>query len=213
MRNNIIAQWAEKNGIVITGEMFSKLTEFQNLVLKVNEKMNLTSITNDRDFAVKHFIDSMTLLPYIKNSASLLDIGTGAGFPGIVLKVLRNDIKLALMDSRKKRVDFLRMAVGELGLSDTDLIPERAEDWAKTGARYDVCTARAVAEMEKLADYALPLVLPGGLFLAMKGPDVRAELEKAKPAIKKAGGTVERTYTAEISDGLMRTIVVIRKKR
>ncbi|MCL2216978.1 MAG: 16S rRNA (guanine(527)-N(7))-methyltransferase RsmG [Defluviitaleaceae bacterium] len=212
MREDIIREWAEQNGITLTATQLENLEAHQQRVLTVNQQMNLTAITGPADFAVKHIIDSMTLLPYIKEGASLIDIGTGAGFPGLVLCILREDLRVTLLDSRNKRVEFLRQTVEELKLSGVDCIHARAEEWARaTSTRYDICTARAVAPMDKLAKYALPLIKPGGLFLAMKGPDVSDELEKAKPALEKKGGTIEKVDTVEIADSLHRSIVVVLK--
>jgi len=216
MRKDLIENWASNNGISVSPAQMEKLEALQNLVLKINERMNLTAIKTPEDFAVKHIIDSMTLLPYIKKNATVLDIGTGAGFPGIVLRIMRDDIMLDLMDSSIKRMDFIRYAVDELkisgpGRSRVEFIPARASDWAQVGAQYDICTARAVATLDKLVKQAVPLMEPDGLFLAMKGPDVTEELEKAKPALQKIGGFVDRVDIVEIAEGLKHSIVVIRR--
>ncbi|MCL1862886.1 MAG: 16S rRNA (guanine(527)-N(7))-methyltransferase RsmG, partial [Defluviitaleaceae bacterium] len=171
----------------ISDEQYAMLEAYKARVLEVNQYMNLTRITEETDFAVKHIIDSLTLLPFIGHGASLIDIGTGAGFPGMVLGIMRDDLKVTLLDSLRKRVNFLRQTADMLGLPDIECVHARAEDFAKTKT-FDICTARAVASLDKLAAYALPLVKKGGLFLAMKGNDIADELEKAKPAIKKYGG-------------------------
>jgi len=211
MRTEIILDWASRHNIVISAEQWTMLAAYQERVLAVNKYMNLTAITSEEDFAVKHFVDSMTLLPYIPEGADVIDIGSGAGFPGMVLAILRPDLRFTLLDSLRKRILFLRETVDMLGLQNVECIHTRAEEWARTGTRYSVCTARAVAGMDKLAGWALPLVQPGGVFLAMKGPDVSDELEKAKPAIAKYGGIIKRVDTVEIADGVGRAIIEISK--
>lgn len=213
MRKDIIVNWLTTSGQTLTEVQLSTLDRYQQLVLTA--PMNLTAITSDEDFAIKHFIDSLTLLPWVDKSpptANFIDIGTGAGFPGIPLKVARPALRITLLDSLQKRILFLRAAVEELGLQDVECIHARAEDFVKQkSAIYDLATARAVARLDKLAAYALPLVKPGGIFLAMKGPDVADEIKEAKPALHKLGGLVESIDTVEISPGMGRSIVAIRK--
>jgi 16S rRNA (guanine527-N7)-methyltransferase len=212
MSKDIILNWAQGNALEITPSQLDKLAEFQARVLEINQHMNLTAITAPADFAVKHIIDSLTLLPYIPENARLVDIGSGAGFPGLVLKIMREDLQLTLLDSLRKRVNFLRETAETLGFPNTECIHARAEDHAKTHANfYGITTARAVASMEKLAAWALPLTKSGGSFLAMKGPQIQAELQNAKPAIKKYGGSVEKIALAELAPGLSHSIVIIRK--
>ena len=209
---NIVSAWLRSNlRLDISDQKMSLLTEFKNIVLEKNKVMNLTAITDDHDFAVKHIIDSLTLLPLIPHGSEVIDVGTGAGFPGIVLKITRDDIELSLMDSRKKRMDFLAEAVHMLNLRDIRLINARSEEWAKENPdRFDICTARAVAELNKLVVYTLPLLKKGGCLLAMKGPDVRDELYKAKPAIKKLGGEVVDIKTYDIAEGVKRSVISIK---
>ena len=206
-----LEEWAGVNGVEITDAQFAALAEYQARVLDVNRHMNLTRITDSAEFAVKHIIDAMTLLPLIPQGVSLCDIGTGAGFPGMVLRIMRGDLQITLLDSLRKRVNFLRDAAEMLGVQ-AECIHSRAEDHVRThAAYYDICTARAVAAMDKLVAYALPLIKPGGIFLAMKNPDISEEIENAKPAIKKYGGRVEQIKIVQIADGLEHSIVVIRK--
>lgn len=213
MQEDIIRQWAETNSITLTNAQLKTLADYQALVLETNAHTNLTSITDPQDFAVKHFIDSMTLLPYITEAApTLVDIGTGAGFPGLVLRIIREDLRLTLLDSLGKRITFLRNTADKLGLSGIEFIHARAEELGRIGVEYDICTARAVAAMDRLIPWALPLVRPGGLFLAMKGPDVTEELEKAKPALTKYGGIVDKVDVVEIAPGLKHSIIVVVRK-
>jgi len=213
LRKDIVKTWANQNNIDIKDSQLSQLEAFQNIVLKANEKMNLTAITNHEDFAVKHIIDSMTLLPYIGDNSTIIDVGTGAGFPGLVLRIMMENTSLTLLDSRKKRVEFLRHALDAMKYPEVQIVHDRAEDWARKGSKYEICTARAVASLDKLAEYALPLVKPDGLLLAMKGPDIKDELKKAEPAIKKMRGILDRVDIVEIAQGLKHSIVVIRKSK
>ena len=210
----LIQSWAAKNSIIITEKQLSLLTRHQAYVLETNKHMNLTAITNPIEFATKHIIDSLTLLPYIAHLADgvrLADIGTGAGFPGIVLAIMREDLHVTLIDSLRKRVFFLQETVTALGLTNVECIHARAEDLSRDGVAFDICTARAVAGMDKLAKWVLPITRPGGLFLAMKGPDVAEELDRAKPILAKRGGMVKSVDLVEIAEGLSHSIVVIEK--
>ena len=204
-------EYAEGAGIDFSRRQIAALADLQNKVLAANEYMNLTAITRDDEFTVKHIIDSLTLLPYIKQGASLVDIGTGAGFPGIVLGIMREDIKLTLIESTGKKVNFLRETLEFLKLSDVECVHGRAEEWARQGYRYDVCTARAVAKLDKLAGYALPILHAGGMLFAMKGKDVLEEIENAKPALKKKGGVFERVDYLKLTDDITHSVVVVKK--
>lgn len=200
-----------KFGVEITSEQLSLLEAHQNMVLETNKHMNLTAITDIEEFAVKHILDSLTLLPYLKQGARLCDVGSGAGFPGIVLGIMRKDLHVMLVDSLRKRVTFLQSVVDRLSLTNVEAVHTRAEDLAREGISFDICTARAVARMDKLVKYALPITAPGGVFLAMKGPNVEEELEAALSKITKLHGAVERINKVELVQGLVHSIVVIRK--
>jgi len=211
MHKELIANWLAKQGQSLSQSQYSQLASYQEMVLTA--PMNLTAITDSEDFAIKHFIDSLTILPWIDKPGqvtSFIDIGTGAGFPGIPIKIARPGLHITLLDSLLKRILFLRRAVEELGLQDVECIHARAEDLAKKKS-YDLAVARAVARLDKLAGYALPLVKPGGVFLAMKGPDVTVEIENAKPVLHKLGGVVESVKKMEIAREMGRSIIVIRK--
>ena len=205
---DIILEFAGENDLEITDKQLATLAAYQAHVLDVNRRMNLTRITDPADFAVKHIIDSLTLLPFIPPGASLIDIGTGAGFPGMVLGIMREDLRLTLLDSTRKRVDFLRETADMLGVQ-AECVHARAEEYSAPG--FDICTARAVAAMDKLAGYALPLVKPGGVFLAMKGPEISREIEMAKPAIEKHGGFIENIHMVKLSHARTHSVVAIRK--
>ncbi|MCL2048287.1 MAG: 16S rRNA (guanine(527)-N(7))-methyltransferase RsmG [Defluviitaleaceae bacterium] len=207
MFKNIINSWASANGLVISQAQYDMLEAYKNRVLEVNKHMNLTAITSDEDFAVKHIIDSLTLLPFVPDGARCIDIGTGAGFPGVVLRIMK-DIRLTLLDSLRKRIVFLREATDMLGLTDIDCVHSRAEQHKNT---YQIATARAVASLDKLVGYALPLLEKDGVFLAMKGRDVGAEIEMAEGALRKYGGVVGSVERVGIAEGVERSVVVVRR--
>jgi 16S rRNA (guanine527-N7)-methyltransferase len=176
--------------------------------------MNLTSITSYDEIAKKHFIDSLSLLPWMDENIKLLDIGAGAGFPGLPLKIVRPDIKLTLLDSTRKKVNFLRETADMLGLMDVECIHARAEELNRKpeySGRFDACTARAVARLSKLVRYALPFLKPGGFFLAMKGQSADDEINEAKQMIDKCGGKIIETKKIEIY-GRKHLVVMIKKK-
>jgi 16S rRNA (guanine527-N7)-methyltransferase len=206
-----VKKWASENGIAITDAQLFLLARHQNMVLETNKHMNLTAITSPKEFALKHIIDSLTLLPYIPRGAKLGDVGAGAGFPGLVLSIMREDLHVTLIDSLRKRIFFLRDVVNELGLRNVECVHTRAEDLARGGIEFDICTARAVASMDKLVKWVLPITKPGGIFLAMKGPDVYEEIKNAKPALKKMSGFIKRVVLVEIAEGLRHSIVVVEK--
>jgi 16S rRNA (guanine527-N7)-methyltransferase len=211
-----LAQWAKERGMGLTRVQLDMFAQYKALLLEWNTRINLTAITDDEGIWQKHFADSLTLLPLLPagGGQTLIDIGTGAGFPGIPLKIARPDINIVLMDSLRKRVLFLRDAVEKLNLDGIECIHARAEEAARLDAHrglYDVCTARAVARLDVLVGYCLPFVKPGGSFLAMKGPDAADEVERAGAAIKKAGGIFIGTTIVEIVPGLRHSVVVIKR--
>jgi 16S rRNA (guanine527-N7)-methyltransferase len=199
----------------LTEEQLNLFDLYQRRLLEVNEYMNLTAITSDEDIAVKHFIDSFTLLPWLGTPGiKLLDIGAGAGFPGLALKIIKPDVKITLMDSLRKRVLFLRETADMLGLTDVECQHARAEEFSRKPEyrmRYDIVTARAVASLTKLVRYALPFLKKGGLFLAMKGPEVGKEIAEALPAIKKHGCAVREVREVYISGEIKRTVIVVER--
>jgi len=190
--------------------------KYMNLLLEWNEKINLTAITQPDEVKIKHFEDSLTCLKsgYIKDGDCVVDVGTGAGFPGLPIKIENNSVKLTLMDSLNKRINFLKEVSSQLNL-DTQCIHIRAEEAGKNKLyrqKYDVAVSRAVAKLSVLAEYCLPLVKKGGYMLAMKGKDIEAELEEAKPLIKLLGGQVKEVQLHTLSDEeITHSIVVIEK--
>ena len=204
----------EAVGVPVDTDLAERLDTYARLLMEWNEKMNLTAITEPGAMVVKHFVDSLAAAPLLPaGPLRLIDVGTGAGFPGVPLALYRRDIQLTLLDSLNKRLVFLEALCRELDLP-VKLVHARAEEGGRRPElreRYDVASARAVAALPTLCEYCLPFVRPGGLFLAMKGPDCAAELDEARSAIRKLGGTYERTtrYTIPGTD-VTHSVVVIR---
>ena len=191
-RDRLVA-WGEENNLEITGRQADQLDRYSQLLMEWNEKMNLTAITDPEGVLVKHLMDSLTVLrslPAAGEKVRLIDVGTGAGFPGIPLAVMREELELTLLDSLNKRLVFLEAVCRALGL-EARCVHARAEEAGRQKAhreKYNVATARAVAALPALCEYCLPLVVPGGVFLAMKGPDGEREAQEAASAIKVLGG-------------------------
>lgn len=180
----LLKNGAEKYGVNVTPEQAEKLDRYRELLKEWNEKMNLTAITDDEGIIVKHFVDSLSLVPLIKEfgGKTLADVGTGAGFPGIPLKIVCPELEVCLIDSLAKRLGFLNVVIGELGLKGISTVHSRAEDAGrdkKHRDHYDLVTARAVAAMPVLLEYCLPLVKPNGTFLAMKGGSEEPDYKRA----------------------------------
>ena len=197
----------------LSPETARRCQDYWLLVKKKNEVMNLTAVTDDDEAAGRHFLDSLQLLALAEFSgARVIDVGSGAGFPGVPLKLAAGDMSLCLLDSLGKRVDFLREACGSLGL-EAEFIHARAEEQAmKPDYRdaFDLAVSRAVARLNLLTELCLPFVRPGGAFLAMKAGDAEEEINEAKSAIRTLGGRIERVFEYQL-DGAARCVVVIRK--
>ncbi len=206
----------ENAEIPYTEENLTDFGTYSDLLTDWNSKINLTAITDEDGIALKHFYDSVMLLKYfeVRENASMIDVGTGAGFPSMPCKILRPDIKLTLLDSLNKRINFLKEVGNSLNFENTEYIHTRAEDGGKNKEyreKYDIATARAVANLTNLAEYCLPFAKIGGYFVALKGPDCDAEINEAKSAIKILGGEIEKIITYELPEGSGRTIVIIKK--
>ena len=201
-------------GIDVSDTAIEKLTEYAKLLKIWNEKMNLTAVTDDFGIATKHFLDSATPLLTGLVSGSVIDVGTGAGFPGVVLKILKPEIELTLLDSLKKRLTFLECVLNELDLNAT-LVHTRAEDGVKTlRGGFDTAVSRAVASMPVLSEFTIPYLKEGGHLLALKGPLAETELTDAKNAIKILGGEIEPTFSVKIpKTDLNHKIVIVKKVR
>ena len=201
--------------IVVTAEQAAALEQYARLLQEWNERMNLTAITDDEGILVKHFLDSALALRLARPTGSVIDVGTGAGFPGVVWKLLCPDLRLTLLDSLQKRLTFLETVCAALGI-EAALVHARAEDGGRDPAlreRFDCATARAVAGMNVLSEYCLPFVKTGGVFAALKGPQMEEELPLARKAISVLGGKVERVETYALPGGDRRALALVRKSR
>lgn len=202
--------------IQLTEVQLKQLEKYYKLLTQWNEKINLTAITDEQGVAVKHFADSLALLNYvdIPENSTLIDVGTGAGFPGIVLKIARPDIKLTLLDSLQKRLNFLDTVLFELSL-DAKLIHSRAEDGGQNidlRESFDFVVSRAVARLNVLAEYCLPYARLSGSFIAMKGPDAENEIADGRKAIQTLGGKIKNIHSFSLLlNGGERTIIEIEK--
>lgn len=216
MFNDILRQKATQSGINLTDNQIESLKCYYELLIEWNEKMNLTAITEPHDVALKHFCDSILLLSYadIPQNSSLIDVGTGAGFPSIPIKIVRPDIKLCLLDSLNKRLVFLKEVVDKLSLSEVKIVHSRAEDGARKAdlrEKFDFATSRAVAQLNVLSEYCLPYVKVNGAFIAMKGKYSEEEIANSKNAIKTLGGKIVKVDTYSLIDSSERTIINVKK--
>ena len=181
---------------------------YSDYLIEVNSHTNLTSITDSEEIKIKHFEDSLSVLPYIKEGNKVLDIGAGAGFPGIPLRIEKN-FDLTLVDSVNKKVNFMNEVIDKLDLSNARAIHTRAEDFAKENREtFDIVVSRAVANMATLSELCLPFLKVGGIFIALKGPKADEELEAAQNAIKILGGQVKEIERFKIDDNDRVNIIV-----
>ena len=188
---------------------------YMKLLLEWNEKINLTAITNEDDMILKHFIDSLTIKKYMSENEKIIDIGTGAGFPGIPLAIMNKNNEITLMDSLNKRIVFLNDVINKLKLTNVKAIHSRAEELARNKTyreKYDVAVSRAVANLSTLVEYMLPFVSVGGKCICMKGPNIEEELKNAKNAIKELGGEITKIENFKLPESdNERNIVIIKK--
>ncbi len=211
-----IAPLCSEFHIDLNGETAEKLNLYGNLLLSWNEKINLTAITEPEDVLFKHFYDCILFLKHIdvKKGDRLIDVGTGAGFPGMVLKIVRPDIKVTLLDSLNKRLVFLNDVIEKTGLTDIETVHMRAEDAGKSKAhreKYDIATARAVANLPVLMEYCLPLVKKGGMFVAMKGPSAAEEATASANAVKVLGADKPNIICETLTGNEQRAFVITKK--
>lgn len=189
-----------------------KFIKYQEMLIETNKKFNLTSIDDPEEIKIKHFEDSLTIKNYINKGMKVLDIGSGAGFPGIPLRI-EKDFDLTLIDSVNKKVKFMNEVIEELGLENTRAIHIRAEDFAKDNReKFDLVISRAVANLSTLSEYALPFLKVGGIFIAMKGPKAEEEYEDAQNALKILGGELINIDTIDLH-GNTRKNILIKKVR
>ena len=213
----LLRETLEQQGLPYSDSLCEKLDQYAEILVDWNQRMNLTAITDPSGIVVKHFVDSLLLLKAIElpQGASLIDVGTGAGFPGLPWKIVREDISLTLLDSLQKRINFLHEVCEKTGI-DASLVHARAEDAGQNKAmreRFDIACARAVARLSVLCEYCLPFVRVGGVFAALKGPSASEEVNSALAAVEKLGGKLEKCVEYELPAAQVegRTLVLIRK--
>ncbi|MDY3946964.1 MAG: 16S rRNA (guanine(527)-N(7))-methyltransferase RsmG [Ezakiella sp.] len=190
------------------------IDKYLNMIIQKNKVMNLTAIDDYDEMWQKHVIDSASVLPFIEkyNIKSMIDVGTGAGFPGMIIKILKEDLDIMLLDSLNKRIKFLDEVILGLDLKNIKTIHSRAEDYARKEGRekYDLSISRAVARLNTLLEYNLPFVKVGGIFIAMKGPGLDEELDECEKALKTLGGEVLEVKKLEMDFG-ERNILIVKK--
>lgn len=213
----LLQQSCAKMGVTLTEDMTAQFMTYMDLLLSWNEKMNLTAITEENDVILKHFADCVSILPHLalKGDESIIDVGTGAGFPGIPLKIACPSISVTLLDSLQKRIGFLEEVTNALCLQNIACVHSRAEDGGQNPLyreQFDLCVSRAVANLAVLSEYCLPFVKVGGKLAALKGPDAAKEVEEAKAALRKLGGNVIQILDVEIPfTDLQHKLILIEK--
>lgn len=214
----VLADGAKQLGIALGAEMLDAFEVYRRELDAWGKRANLTAIEGDQEVAIKHFLDSLTCLAAadFSGGTTVVDVGSGAGFPGVPLKVARPGIRLAVVEARRKRAQFLEHLVTTLGLSGVEVIWDRAENVGRAAEHreaYQVAVARAVADLGVLAELCLPLVEVGGTMVAQKGPEGGAEAAAASGAVKTMGGRVERVVSVALPAGYGdRALIVIRKE-
>ncbi len=210
-------KYLAKMNISLLKEQYGQFYAYMELLIEWNEKMNLTAITDPKEIILKHFVDSLTIAKYVKEGKSVIDMGTGAGFPGIPIKIYRKDVKVVLADSLNKRIKFLDEVIDKLKLENVETIHCRAEELGKNKQyreKFDYATSRAVANLSTLSEYLMPFVKLNGKCIFMKTIEVEEELEKAKKAIKTLGGKIEKVDKFEIPESdLGRSIIIVKKEK
>ncbi len=198
-------------------ECAERFDKYYKLLIEWNKKINLTAITDEREAALKHFVDSVSPIDCckIKPGSKIIDVGTGAGFPGLPLKIYDSTLSVTLVDSLNKRINFLNEVISELGLTDVETVHSRAEELAKNKdyrESYDYCVSRAVANLATLSELCLPFVKVGGYFVSLKGPKAKEEIAAAKKAVSVMGGSLEEVvgYSVDKTD-YEHNLVIIKK--
>ncbi len=213
----LLKQGVKEFGTELQEQQVQQLLQYKDILLEWNEKINLTAIEEDRDVIVKHYIDSLSILPFLEDkNRKMIDIGTGAGFPGIPVKIAYGNLDITLLDSLDKRVKFLTEVINSLQLKGIKAVHGRAEDFGvrpEFREKYDIAVARAVAALPVLLEYCLPFVKVGGIFIAMKGSSTE-EVDNSRKALEVLGGKIEdvKEFTLPFSD-MRRNVVLVRKLR
>ncbi len=202
------------NNIEVNDIQLEKFYKYMIGIIEWNKKINVTSITDEKMFIVKHFIDSLTVNQYLEGKESIIDIGTGAGFPGIPLKIVNEDKRFVLIDSINKKLNVIRNINEDIKLKNLEIIHSRAEDLANKSEyreMFDIATTRAVSNFSTILEYMLPFVKVGGLAICMKGPNYEKELSDGKRAIDLLGGKLEKIESINIENKLERNLIIIKK--
>ena len=213
--NQKMKEYAKEIGILLEEEQLHQFYIYMQLLLEWNKKINLTAIVEPEEIILKHFIDSITIAKEIEKNAKLIDVGTGAGFPGIPLKIIRKDLKITLLDSLNKRVCFLKKVVEELKLLKIETVHSRIEEFGKNKIyreKFDYATSRAVANLSTLSEYLIPMVKLNGCCVCMKGPNIEDELQQSKKAVLLLGGEIEKIEKFQLpKSNIERNVIIIRK--
>ncbi|MCI8273854.1 MAG: 16S rRNA (guanine(527)-N(7))-methyltransferase RsmG [Clostridia bacterium] len=214
---NKMKELAEQINISLSVEQLGKFYRYMELLVEWNEKINLTAITEPEEIILKHFIDSITIKKYMENKEKIIDVGTGAGFPGIPLSIIDTELQITLVDSLNKRLIFLKNVIEELELKNVEIIHSRAEELGQNNnhrEKYDIATSRAVANLATLSEYLIPFVKTGGKTICMKASDTKEEIENAQKAINVLGGAIEMIEEFKLpKSDIGRTIIIIRKEK
>ncbi|MCI8345157.1 MAG: 16S rRNA (guanine(527)-N(7))-methyltransferase RsmG [Clostridia bacterium] len=199
--------------IKLEDKQIEEFYNYMNLLLEWNERINLTAITEPIEVILKHFVDSATIIKYIEDNKKIVDVGTGAGFPGIPLNIINSKASYTLVDSLNKRINFLNEVINSLQLNNINTIHSRIEDFGRNNKeRFDIATSRAVASLNILLEYLLPLVKIGGICICMKGSNVKEEIESASKALEILGGKIEKVEKIILPDSdIERNIVIVKK--
>lgn len=212
----LIIFYSNKLNIKFNKKQLEQFYKYMELLLQWNQKINLTAITDQKEIIIKHFIDSITISKYIKQNENLLDVGTGAGFPGIPIKIIRPDIKITLLDSLNKRINFLDDVINQLKLENIYTVHARIEEFGqnkKYREKFDNVTSRAVANLSVLSEYMIPLTKIGGKCICMKGSEIVEELEESKSSIKILGGKIKNIDEFKLPEtDIGRNVIIIEKQ-
>lgn len=212
----LLAESCKKINIELTEKQIKQFIDYKDMLLEWNEKFNLTAITDEREIILKHFVDCLAISAGAELAGKkIIDVGTGAGFPGVPVKIAFPDTQMTLLDSLNKRITFLEELKNKLGLENVVCIHSRAEDGGSDKnlrEGFDLCISRAVANLAVLSEYCLPFVKVGGCFISMKGPDVKDELKESEKAIKVLGGEVKEIKLINIPEtDINHSLIIIKK--
>jgi 16S rRNA (guanine527-N7)-methyltransferase len=215
LNKDLFYKTIEKFDISVDDEAFKRLDKYAEMLIETNKSFNLTAIKEPDDVTVKHFADCLAIFKYvdIPENAKIIDVGTGAGFPGLVLKLFRPDIQMTFLDSTKKKLGFIENVLNECGVSG-EILHMRAEEAAqlsKYRENFDFATARAVAALPVLSEYCLPFVKVGGTFISMKSAESNEEISEGKKAISILGGNIQENIVFDLVENMPRRIIKIKK--